>query len=477
MAVSDNNNANTSRNFDAEGNPLFPSVYEFEYIKFIKQGKEVDAAKKRLVTSLEIVEELYSPIVKAKIIIRDNENFFEEFGLNGQEVVKVGILRKALLKEQDDRVIELDLVVENYSLFEKTTESITVQEYHLNLISPIAFLSRLQQISQSVKGSPVDGIKDIFEKYLPIAKERVLAPGDSPGDFCQVNNLKTVITKRTPLQAIEWLRSCCYDSIGSPFFVFPSFASGNMHIKSWGSITNEAINPVYPKPYVFKPFKETVSDAAAGPGHLEELASKIISLRSDLSLNKLQNTLDGGGPASVTEIVDFNDRSYTDQLDTLKPEYKKVYNQDDPILDPISFNYLEKIEGVKGVDRLDNMFETAKKEVFYLPVSPYVDGYKASPEIKLAAKEEKNHYESTIGSITHDITIYGEDQLIPGVRIKIEVPKAVDTSRQEPGVDESLSGTYIVLVAVHTFKDGIYFTRAKITKDSQYNPKFNTEKR
>ena len=123
------------------------------------------------------------------------------------------------------------------------------------------------------------------------------------------------------------------------------------------------------------------------------------------------------------------------------------------------------------------MFETAKKEVFYLPVSPYVDGYKASPEIKLAAKEEKNHYESTIGSITHDITIYGEDQLIPGVRIKIKVPKAVDTSQQEPGVDESLSGTYIVLVAVHTFKDGIYFTRAKITKDSQYNPKFDTEKR
>ena len=384
MADLDNTNSNTSRNFDAEGNPLFPSVYEFEYIKFIKQrnlpsgqtldqeSAEVDVRKRRLVTSLEIVEELYSPIVKAKMIIRDNENFFEEFGLNGQEIVKVGIRRKALYPNQNDRVIDLDLVVENYSLFEKTTESITVQEYHLNLISPIAFLSRLQQISLSVKGSPVEGIKSIFEKYLPIAKRKVIEAvpssqaysGNTTPYYCFVNTLKTVITKRTPLQAIEWLKSCCWDKIGSPFFVSPSFATGNMHIMSWGAITDDIVNPPHPRVYIFKPFKETVSDASAGPGHLEELASKIVSLRSDLNLNKLENTVDGGGPASVTEIVDFNNKSYTDQLDTLNPKYRNSFPAADRTLDPISFDYLEEIDEVKLVSRPDNMFETAKKEIF-----------------------------------------------------------------------------------------------------------------
>jgi hypothetical protein len=70
MAETDNINANTSRNLDAEGNPLHPSIYEFEYIKFIKEGKEVDVAEKRLVTSLEIVEELYSPVLTGKMVIR-----------------------------------------------------------------------------------------------------------------------------------------------------------------------------------------------------------------------------------------------------------------------------------------------------------------------------------------------------------------------------------------------------------------------
>jgi len=92
-------------------------------------------------------------------------------------------------------------------------------------------------------------------------------------------------------------------------------------------------------------------------------------------------------------------------------------------------------------------------------------------------KEKLNHYKSTIGSISHDITIYGDEAIYPSRKIEILVPKAVDTSRQEPGIDESLSGIYIVLVAVHTFKDGIYFTRAKITKEAKYDPEFKTTKR
>ena len=72
-------NSNTSKNLDADGKPLYPSVYEFEeFIMINKSGAEKDIT--HLVTSFVIAEEIFSPILTAKIRIRDNENFFEEFG-------------------------------------------------------------------------------------------------------------------------------------------------------------------------------------------------------------------------------------------------------------------------------------------------------------------------------------------------------------------------------------------------------------
>lgn len=525
MADSDKINSNTSRNFDAEGKPLLPSVYEFEYIKFIRSRPgenqqldslsfergifddarsssnflEVNVADKRLVTSLEIIEELYSPVVTAKMIIRDNSNFFEDFGLSGQEIVKVGINRPGWKENNDDNKIEIDFVVQDYSLFEKTTQSINVQEYHLNLISSVAFISRLQQISLSVKGSPVEGIKKIFKNYLPNVsiRENITRLGSTRGRKvedknkyeCQITNLKTVITQRTPLQAIDWLKSCCYDQKESPFFVYPStLYDRTIRIASWRHITDDSLNPIYgaggtigEKPYVFKPFRETSSPSGESDEdrrkHLEELASKVISIRSNLSLNKLQQTVGGGGPTHVTDVVSLNDRSYTQRQDILNPEYKKKYESDKGFtnLEPINFQYLQAIDGL-NVNQNNFQVNNASRELFYLPVSQYGNNWSSSPELKFDSKRSFNHYKSTIESVNHEITIYGDEAVCPGTRIKIEIPKAVDTSRQEPGVDESLSGTYIVLVAVHTFRDGIYFNRLKITKDSVYNPKFNTYK-
>ncbi len=497
MAETDNINANTSRNLDAEGNPLHPSIYEFEYIKFIKEGKEVDVAEKRLVTSLEIVEELYSPVLTGKMVIRDNENFFEEFGLSGQEIVKVGILRPDWAENNSENTIELDLVVQDYSLFDKTTESINVQEYHLNLISSVAFVSRLQQISLSATGSPVDEIKRIFKDYLPqVSIREDISPfrsgqgrkTDTEKYACHVNNLKTIITNRTPLQAIDWLKRCCYDNFWSPFFIWSSMLyDKSIRLASWRNINDPELNPIYgaggsegETPYVYKPFKESDSgDGNKGERqrHLKELSSKIIGIRSNLSLNKLQQTVAGAGPANITEIIDLNSRSYIEKKSKLAPETKPQYrNQDQEAEEPISFNYLQNLDGVDPY-KFDSDNLTANKDLFYFPLSPYGDGYLSAAEITFEAQEYFKHYKSSIESVTHDITIYGDEAVHPGRRIKIEIPKALDTSENDPGIDELISGTYIVLVTVHTFKSGVYVNRLKIAKESKYNPEFEIEER
>ena len=253
-------NANTPKNLDSDGKPLYPSVYEFSYIKvckfvtqasgFERKEKEIEIHDKGIVTSLEIVEELYSPVVTAKMIIRDNINFFEETGLNGEEIIKIGIKRNLEWQDngEEEKIQDLVFVVKDYSLFEKTTESINVQEYHLELVDSQAFLSRLQQVSIAFgprilfkkpapgrgrsgggtleTGNPTNAIEKIYHDYLPKAEiRRDLNFGTSgdrrvdPSYECVVDDLKTVITRRTPLKAIEFLKSCCYDSDYSPFFI------------------------------------------------------------------------------------------------------------------------------------------------------------------------------------------------------------------------------------------------------------------
>ncbi len=76
--------------------------------------------------------------------------------------------------------------------------------------------------------------------------------------------------------------------------------------------------------------------------------------------------------------------------------------------------------------------------------------------------------------MSHEIEVFGDFKLNPGRKIKIEVPKSANIEEYDRDInpknleelDESMSGEYIVAVAAHTFKEGVYKTRLKIIKDS-----------
>jgi hypothetical protein len=84
-------------------------------------------------------------------------------------------------------------------------------------------------------------------------------------------------------------------------------------------------------------------------------------------------------------------------------------------------------------------------------------------------------YLSNLESLNHQMEVYGDFNLNPGRKIKINIPKSCNLEEykkkvnlgleDDNDVDEALSGTYMVAVAVHTFSDGVYKTTAKIMKD------------
>jgi hypothetical protein len=485
-------NANTSRNLDADGKPLYPSIYEFkEFIMINKTGNEKDIT--HLVTSFVIAEEIYSPVLTGKIRIRDNENFFEDFGLDGQEIVKVKIEYLDSIEENNFKSLTYQFVVKDYPLFEKTTESINVQEYDINLISPWAYLSRLQQMSRSVEGNPVYAIKEIFNTYLAYPKfdysegDPNSTVGSEPRNPCETNNLKAVITQRTPLQAVEYLKSLCYDKDRSPFFIYTTLENQAIIARSWVDIISESSNPLY-KPaefedsYAIRPFS---AEKAGTPESLKELRSKIISLSSNIKLDKLSQAVNGGY-GSVTEVIDLKERSYTE--DRALPETKSIY---EPRLDSralqsgranrrgdfsqgdFDFSYLENLDFINETPKiLDNITDDPRvsQSVYYLPIQPYPQEFVSPADIKLDALPYVKKYFANMEAAVHEIGVYGDPKLSAATKIKIKIPKAVDTNQDEAGIDESLSGVYIIAVSIHTFENGVYTNRLKIIKERNIMP-------
>jgi len=499
-------NSNASKNLDAEGKPLYPSSYVFNEILMInKEGNEEDI--KKIVTSLIIVEEIYSPFLTARIRIRDNENFFDKFKISGQEIVRVSINYLPDAKAETTKDVEYEFVVKDYPLFDKTTESINIQEYEINLISSYAYLSRLQQISQGVKKDPVDNIEKIFKEYLGNPTFEYKSEGRYP---CIVNDLKAVITQQTPLQAVEFLKGTCYDKDFAPFFIYTTLedsteTGSKIIVRSWSDIIDKEGNPVYnplgnDAPYSLRPFEKGVPGSK---DYLKQLKTKIIRFKSNIKLDKLSQSL-AGGIGSVTEVIDLNERTFTEEKSLPKgtsprnllerregesPNFRRVERQDQPadlgLLNRGSetfeetnglfdFEYLNRLEingkRPKILNTILNEPRTSR-EVYYIPVDPYGQKFRSSSEIKKEALKDTKLYKANLDAISHEIVTYGDLNLKASAKIEIEIPKAVDTNAEPEGIDESLSGIYIISTSVHEFTGGVYTNQLKIIKDRDSVPK------
>ena len=484
MAINDNvPNSNASKNLDAKGNPLYPSAYEFEEFQMInKDGDEQDIQK--IVTSFIIVEELFSPFLTARIRIRDNENFFEEFKLDGREIVNVKIkyLKKTDSENSTYEFLEHQFVVKDYPTLVKTEESINVQEYDINLVSSWAYLSRLQQISEGVTGNPVKIIQDLFKKYLGDPKFDYRSKERAP---CEKDNFKGVITLRTPLQAIEWLKTLCYDDKSSPYFIYTNLKDNNnvtgntIVAQSYSDILsedNEVYNPLEEfgeaqVPYRIKPFGDANPNT---PEYLKELKTKIISFTSNIKLDKLTQAINGG-IGGVKEVVEFTDRAIFDKLLSRESGIREItiMPQDESTAGPkegFDFNFLNKLE-INGkrpeiLDKIDKEPLTSHN-LLYLPIPPYgeKENYIATAAVKEEVFNKLKLYTANMESISHDIAVYGDPNLKAGAKIEIEVPKAVDTHEKDPGIDKRLSGNYIIATAIHSFETGVYTNQLKIIRD------------
>jgi len=405
-------------------------------------GREIDL--KPLVTSFTLTEELFSPVVLLNINIRDNINFFEDFAINGQEIINI------TLEQDRGKNINLNFIVKEYPNYEKRPLS-SVQEYSLIAVSDFAYLSLLKRISRSVKGNVVDNIVNILKNDLNIENIAISEP-------C-ISSFDGVLVIQTPLKAIEWLRQKAYDTVESPFFIFSQICTRNINITSLAKLLKGNLYKIYE----YKSYQSTVPGT---PKAYEEGTRKIINIKSNIRLDKLKQANDGAF-ASKTIVIDIAKKSF----------FSKIFSRDDDNNSSLknspynpTLNFLTNGVTFSG-EQLTNLPDASRTIISTNTNS----NSSSNPNSSTLAAESLGRVKSYLANMelfNHQIEVYGDLELNPGRKIEINIPKSSDISEYNKlngssgdDTDKALSGLYLVAVSIHTFKDGKYTTTCKIMKE------------
>jgi hypothetical protein len=319
----------------------------------------------------------------------------------------------------------------------------------------------LQRISRSVKGNPIDNIQNIFSKDLNVKRFNV--PKLNP---C-ITTFDGVITIQSPLKAIEWLRTKAYDAKGSPFFVYNNILDNKIICRSWFDMISARLYPSDDLPYKYSQYLLTQPGTAAS---YSENISRILNMKSNIKLDKLSQATSGGF-ANKIEVTDYSKKTFIQKLFNIdtdsrieKDRLKRQRDIRDTTVYGSAMKFLTKGGAIKNLTSMNDasISKLSTNTNSNSSGAPNVSGVY---EQQLGAAKS---YLANMESMSHEVVVYGDFKLNPGSKIRIEVPRSDTHNNDQSSIelDESLSGEYIVAVAVHNFSEGIYTTRIKIIRDN-----------
>jgi hypothetical protein len=454
---------NTPKGVGVNGNvALIPSAYTVKALSMQNsKGKTVDIQS--MVTGFTITEELFSPVIVFNARIRDTINFFEDFAISGQEIINIKLQKVDVAKQKSDpsnitqRDVDLNFIVKEYPNYEKTATNIGTQEYNLIAVSDYGYLSMLKRISRSVKGNVAANIQKIFENDLNIT--RVLTRGVCSTSF------DGVLTIQSPLKAVEWLRQKAYDVNGAPFFVYNTISSGVVLISS---LTQMIKSPLY-STYRYHQF---LKNTAETPESYSESMGKILNMRSNIKLDKLKQATEGGF-ANRTDVTDYAKKSFITKIFDYSKDDTVAKNR---LVENTAYGQAMNFFSKGKTSPAQNLTNSpdASRSILSVNSNANSSGAPNSSGPLLENMGRAKSYLANLESMNHEIEVYGDFRLNPGRKIKIEVPKSSDPTEYNANInktnteelDLSMSGEYLVAVAVHSFKEGVYTSRLKIVKDS-----------
>jgi len=410
-----------------------------------------------LVSSFKILETLYSPSLGLEMTLRDESNFFEEFQITGQEIIRIKLVQKLFQGERNAKqniTTELEFFVTEYIDYIKGNKT-QVQAYTFTGISKHAYISPLKRISRAMISSVDEEIRRIMEKDLLV--DKFLIQGRPASSFSGVINW----TNPLP-QAIDFANRI-YDANQSPFFLFQKL-NGTVYLSALSFFVNEQDNPVY-RTYrdQMSTFADTMDTAAAEL----DAYTRILQFNSDLELNRLFSANDGAY-SSLYTYYDISTKTHESKSYDYVRDFRKenTLNQrlniiEDYLVPPLNIEW-NKIQYANQNFRMMNRFSRGG-------VRNIQDNIKSNSHFR-------KFYLKNFETCEHTLELNGDLLLNPGRVIELEITKSTDPSIYKEytgknygrGLDELFSGKYLVTSCEHKFENrgSSYKVSCTVNKDS-----------
>lgn len=173
-------------------------------------GKNADLTK--IFNTINIYEDIFSHVITGTIQLIDGVNLLGEFSVHGNEYLSV-VLEKVGLNNRDaryERMFRIYKITDR----EKSPASQT-QTYVLHFCSEELIFSNQQSISKAFTGKNTsDYVSAICKFDLQIPESRLGAFDKSKG------STEFAITRKNPLDAIQYLTEQSFGDSNSPFFFY-----------------------------------------------------------------------------------------------------------------------------------------------------------------------------------------------------------------------------------------------------------------
>jgi len=431
---------------DEKGNSFNESSYQLTNCIITNNDGQV-ADIRNMVGFIKIHESLFAASLVVEIGIRDEVNFLEDFGIVGNEKIKLSIETKVLDIEKN---IDLSLRTQKYHDYARSADDNQTQAYVLIAVSEHAYIAPLKLISRTVYGSHDKLIGDIFrgDLFTPL-----VVNGKMNTKF------RGNINIQNPIKACQKILESAADVNQTPYFLYQDLST-NIYLSPLSFINDREENPVY---RTYKNDKQLRSSSDSKANYIER-SSQILKISSNIGLSPSLQAKKGAF-ASEHRYININKKTSYD----VKFEYE---TQIDP--NNTTSKLLPRISGANtndpDVEEPLNKIRESNVEYHFVNENAYQTNNGESLTIGQMNYEQKHisdAYIANYDACSHKFEVMGDTLLNPGRTIQILFPKS--TSPEVAGTDNYdrlLSGDYLIFSTLHTFMDGTHTTEVVAKTDS-----------
>lgn len=185
------------------------SDYQLTTLMIINStGDGVDV--KPVLLSLDLFEDIFSPVMTGKMVLGDGADIISNFQLHGNEYVILAVDKPTLNKP----IVKTFRI---YKISDRRFDETALQNYTVHFCSEELILSTQTLLSHSYKGMQISAmVKDIIVNRLEAPTAKM-----ANGIFeTTTGNFDLIIPRMQPLEAIQWLTPRAYNSNENLFLFF-----------------------------------------------------------------------------------------------------------------------------------------------------------------------------------------------------------------------------------------------------------------